>query len=195
MFQVPWHMFHDILMFNFSKFNQKAKGIEEWLAKELGSVRTSRATPAILDGVLVESYGVRLPINQVGSIASQDARTLFITPWDASSIKEIEKAIVAANLGLSVSAVDTGVRVSFPELTSERRQALIKVAKEKLEDARVSVRKIRDEIQNEIAAAEKAGGMGEDEKFRLKAELQKLTDALNKKLQESAERKEREITS
>ncbi|MBI2476133.1 MAG: ribosome recycling factor [Candidatus Taylorbacteria bacterium] len=188
-------MFHDILMFNFSKFNQKAKGIEEWLAKELGSVRTSRATPAILDGVLVESYGVRLPINQVGSIASQDARTLFITPWDASSIKEIEKAIVAANLGLSVSAVDTGVRVSFPELTSERRQALIKVAKEKLEDARVSVRKIRDEIQNEIAAAEKAGGMGEDEKFRLKAELQKLTDALNKKLQESAERKEREITS
>ncbi|MDO8590687.1 MAG: ribosome recycling factor [bacterium] len=180
-------------MFNFSKFNQKAKEIEEWLGKELANVRTSRATPAILDGILVESYGAKLPINQVGSIASQDARTLFITPWDTASIKEIEKAIVASNLGLSVSAVDIGVRVSFPELTSERRTALIKVAKEKFEHARVSVRKIRDEIQNEIEAAEKKGGMGEDEKFRLKAELQKLVDALNKKLSEATDRKEKEI--
>ncbi len=180
-------------MYTFTKFNQKGKAVEEWLEKELSGVRTSRATPAILDGVLVESYGAKMPINQVGSIASQDARTLFITPWDVGSIKEIEKAITAANLGLSVSAVDTGVRVSFPDLTSERRAALIKVAKEKFEDARVSVRKLRDEIQKEIEAAEKAGGMGEDEKFRLKAELQKLVDGLNKKLQEAAERKEREI--
>ncbi len=182
-------------MFSFSKFNQKAKGIEEWLAKELANVRTSRATPAILDGVLVESYGAKLPINQVGSIASQDARTIFITPWDTGSIKEIEKAIVANNLGLSVSAVDTGVRVSFPELTSERRAALIKVAKEKFEGARISVRKIRDEVQSEIEAAEKKGGMGEDEKFRLKAELQKLVDGLNKKLSDATERKEKEISS
>ncbi|MDO8482668.1 MAG: ribosome recycling factor [bacterium] len=181
--------------YNFSKFNQKGKGVEEWLAKELSGIRTSRATPAILDGIQVESYGAKLPINQLGSIASQDARTLFITPWDASSIKEIEKAIAAGNLGLSVSAVDTGVRVSFPELTSERRAILIKTAKEKFEDARISVRKLRDEIQNEIEAAEKAGGMGEDEKFRLKAELQKLVDALNQKLSEAVERKEKEILS
>src|SRR3989338_5454166 len=181
--------------YNFSKFNQKGKGVEEWLAKELSCIRTSRATPAILDGILVESYGAKLPINQVGSIASQDARALFITPWDASSIKEIEKAIAAGNLGLSVSAVDTGVRVSFPELTSERRTVLIKTAKEKFEDARISVRKLRDEIQSEIESAEKAGGIGEDEKFRLKAELQKLVDALNKKLSEAVERKEKEILS
>lgn len=180
--------------YNFSKFNQKAKDIEAWLAKELGSVRTSRATPAILDGVLVESYGAKLPINQVGNIASQDARTLFITPWDAGMIKEIEKAITSANLGLSVSAVDAGVRVSFPELTSERRTALIKVAGEKLEHTRVTVRKLRDDIQKEIGAEEKKGGMSEDEKFRLKAELQKLVDALNKKLSEATERKEKEIT-
>lgn len=180
-------------MFNFSKFNQKGKGVEEWLLKELSNVRTSRATPAILDGVLVESHGAKLPINQVGSVSSQDARTLFITPWDAGMIKEIEKSITAANLGLSVSAVDTGVRISFPELTAERRQALIKAAKEKLEGARISVRKLRDEIHREIEAEEKKGGMGEDEKFRLKSELQKLTDGLNKKLNEAAERKEREI--
>ena len=182
-------------MYNFSKFNQKGKAVDEWLAKELSGIRTSRATPAILDGILVESYGAKLPINQVGSIASRDARTLFITPWDTSSIKEIEKAITAGNLGLSVSAVDTGVRISFPELTSERRAILIKTAKEKFEDARISVRKLRDEIQSEIEAAEKTGGMGEDEKFRLKAELQKLVDALNKKLQDSVERKEKEISS
>lgn len=184
-----------IFMFNFSKFNQKGKEVEEWLAKELAGVRTSRATPAILDGILVESYGAKLPINQVGSVGSQDARTLFITPWDSSSIKEIEKAIVASNLGLSVSAVDTGVRVSFPELTADRRTALIKLSKEKCEEARVSVRKLRDEIQKEIETAEKAGGMGEDEKFRLKAELQKLVDAVNKKLSEAVERKEKEIAS
>lgn len=182
-------------MFSFSKFNQKGKAIEEWLQKELANIRTSRATLAILDAVLVESYGAKLPINQVGSIASQDARTLFITPWDAAIIKEIEKAVASANLGLSVSVTDNGVRVSFPELTSERRAALIKVVKEKFEDARISVRKIRDEIQSEIEFAEKAGGMGKDEKFRLKTELQKLTDGLNKKLSDAAERKEKEISS
>lgn len=182
-------------MYNFSKFNQKAKEIESWLSKELSSVRTSRATPAILDGILVESYGAKIPINQVGSIMSQDARTLFITPWDAGAIKEIEKAVTGSNLGLSISLTDTGVRVSFPELTSERRTALVKVSREKLEEARVSVRKLRDEIQKEIAAAEVAGGMGEDEKFRLKAELQKLTDAFNKKLLENTGRKEKEISS
>jgi ribosome recycling factor len=182
------------MAYNFSKFNQKGKEVEEWLSKELGNIRTSRATPTILDGVLVESYGTKMAINQVGAIASQDARTLFITPWDTGSIKEIEKAIVAANLGLSVSAVDTGVRVSFPELTADRRASLMKLAKEKTEDARVSVRKLRDEIQKEIEAAEKAGGMGEDEKFRLKADLQKMVDGLNKKLSDSLERKEKEIS-
>ncbi len=183
------------MAYNFSKFTTKSKEVESWLEKELSNVRTSRATPAILDGVLVESYGAKMPINQIGSIASQDARTLFITPWDVGSIKEIEKAIVASNLGLSVSAVDTGVRVSFPELTADRRTTLIKLAKEKCENARISLRKLRDEIQKEIEASEKAGGMGEDEKFRLKAELQKLVDGVNKKLSEAAERKEKEILS
>ncbi|MSU55368.1 MAG: ribosome recycling factor [Candidatus Taylorbacteria bacterium] len=182
-------------MFNFTKFNTKGKEIEEWLIKELGNIRTSRATPTILDGILVESYGAKIPINQVGSISSQDARTLFVTPWDMSAIKEIEKAIVVANLGLSVSAVDTGVRVTFPELTADRRTALIKLAKEKFEDARISVRKLRDEVQKEIEAAEKEGGMGEDEKFRLKAELQKLVDTLNGKLADTEARKAKEIQS
>ena len=109
--------------------------------------------------------------------------------------KEIEKAITIANLGLSVSADDQGVRARFPELTSERRSQLMKVAKEKLENARINMRKVRDEVIKDIEAKEKEGGMGEDEKFRLKKELDKMSEAENKKLQDAFDRKEREINS
>ena len=182
-------------MYNFSKFNQKATEVEGWLTKEYGGLRTSRATPAILDAVFVESYGARLLVKQVASIASEDARTLRVVPYDQSQMKEIEKALTLANLGLSVAVDDKGVRISFPELTAERRTGLIKIAKEKLEHARASLRVVRDEILKDIEAEEKKGGMGEDEKFRLKAELQKLVDATNKKFLEAEERKEKEISS
>ena len=109
--------------------------------------------------------------------------------------KDIEKAITLANLGLSLSADEAGVRVHFPELTAERRATLLKVAKEKLEAARINLRKVRDETLKDIEAKEKEGGMGEDEKFRLKKELDKVMEGENKKLQEAFERKEREITS
>lgn len=183
------------MAYSFSKWNQEASAIEAWLAKELQSIRTSRATPAILDTVMVESYGAMMPVRQVANISSEDARTLRIAPYDETQVKQIEKAIVASNLGLSVAVDDRGLRVSFPELTAERRTGLIKVAKQKLEDARISVRKLRDETWKDIEKKEKEGGMGEDEKFKLKAELQKMVDTLNKKLQEAAERKEKEITS
>lgn len=183
------------MVYNFSKFNERVKEIHAWLAKELGGLRSGRAAPAALDGVLVESYGSQMPIKHLASIALEDARTLRVSPFDASASKNIEKAITAANLGLSVSADEIGVRVHFPELTSERRAALVKVAKEKLEAARVSVRKIRDEALRDIEQKEKEGGMGEDEKFRLKKELDKLSEAENQKLAEAFERKEREITS
>src|SRR5688572_18936245 len=120
------------MAYDFKPFEKKIKDIEERLTKELSSVRTGRATPAILDGVMVESYGSRVPINQVANIAVEDARSLRITPFDPQNGKEIEKAIMAANLGLSVGADERGVRVFFPELTSERRVTLLKLAKEKV---------------------------------------------------------------
>ncbi len=181
--------------YNFSKLNEKAKEVHEWLAKELGGLRSGRATPQVLDGVLVESYGTKMPIKHVASIALEDARGLLITPFDVSVAKEIEKAITSANLGLSVSVDDRGVRVHFPDLTSERRTALMKVAKEKLEAARINIRKVRDEVLKDIEEKEKEGGMGEDEKFRLKKEVDKLTDGENKKLQDAFDRKEKEIAS
>jgi len=183
------------MAYSFTPFQGKAKEIQDWLQKEFGNLRSGRATPAVLDGILVESYGAKLPIKHVAAVSIEDAKTLRISPFDASAAKEIEKAIVAANVGLSVSADDSGVRAHFPELTSERRAQLIKVAKEKLEGARINLRKLRDETIKDIEAKEKAGGMGEDEKFRLKKEADKLTEAENKKLSDAFERKEKEISS
>ena|SRR3989344_2465119 len=180
-------------MFNFTPFKNKIKEVEEWLKKEESQIRTGRATPAILDGVKVESYGALLPVSQVGSINIEDQRSLRVTPWDMSQAKAVEKAIVAANLGVSVSADDKGVKIFFPELTSERRTLLVKLAKEKLEEARKSLRMERDHVWEEIQKKEKEGGMGEDEKFRLKNEMQKIVDETNKKFDEMHARKEKEI--
>ena len=132
---------------------------------------------------------------QVGSLSTEDPRTLRVSVWDQSQVKDVEKAIIAANLGVAVSVDEKGVRVSFPELTSERRTSLIKIAKEKLEQARVTLRKLRDEVWNDIQAKEKLGGMGEDEKFRFKDEMEKLVKEANKMLDEQAEKKEKEIMS
>lgn len=181
------------MAYNFISFSAKAKEGSDWLAKELGGLRSGRAAPAILDSVFAESYGTKMPIRHLASISIEDARTLRVTPFDASLQKEIEKAIAAANLGLSVSSDERGVRAHFPLLTAERRQALLKVVKEKLESARITLRKLRDEVLKELEQKEKQGEIGEDERFRLKKELEKLVEAENKKLMELFERKEREI--
>ncbi len=183
------------MAYDFKPFEKRIKEIEERLGKELASVRTGRATPAILDGITVESYGSRVPITQVGNIAVEDARSLRITPWDASMGKEIEKAIMVANLGLAVGADEKGVRVSFPELTSERRVTLLKLAKEKVEEIRTMLRAARDEVWNDIQAKEKAKAMSEDDKFRAKDEMQKRVDAANAAFDQALERKEKEIAS
>ncbi len=183
------------MTYNFSSLKQKLKAVEDWLTKEFGGVRTGRATPAILDAVKVESYGAFVPIHQVGGITIEDARSLRVTPWDATHVKAIEKAITAANLGLSPVTDEKGIRVVFPELTTDRRTALVKIVKQKLEEARKTLRVDRDHAWNDIQKKEKEGGMGEDEKFRLKKEMEKITEDTNKKLEEMAGRKEKEIMS
>lgn len=183
------------MAYDFKPFEKRIKEIGERLAKELSGVRTGRASPAILDGITVESYGSRMGISQVANISVEDARSLRITPWDASMGKEIEKAITQANLGLSVGADEKGVRVFFPELTSERRVALLKLAKEKVEEIRTSLRLARDDVWSDIQAQEKAKEMSEDDKFRGKEEMQKRVDAANAAFDEALERKEKEITS
>ncbi|KKT75420.1 MAG: Ribosome-recycling factor [Parcubacteria group bacterium GW2011_GWB1_44_7] len=183
------------MTYDFSNFKKRTKEIDEHLKKEFAGIRTGRAAPAILDGVSVESYGAKLSLKELGSITVEDARTLKISPWDASQAKNIEKAIATANLDLSVSIGDTGIRVFFPELTAERREAILKVAKEKLEQTKVTLRQERDHIWKDIQEKEKTGGMGEDEKFRLKNELQKEVDSANKNFDEHFGKKEKEIKS
>ncbi len=173
---------------------EKLKGVGEWLDKEFSGIRTGQATPALLDSIRVESYGAFLPINQVGSVGVEDARTLRISPWDGSQVVAVEKAIRDADLGVSVVTDSSGLRVIFPELTGERRAQLLKLAKSKLEEARVSVRAIRDEFMKGIDAAEKAGDISQDDKFAAKESVQKAVDAANRALEARYAEKEVEIS-
>lgn len=183
------------MTYDFNPLKKKIKDVEEWLKRENMQIRTGRATPALLDNVKVDAYGSMVNLNSVGSMSTEDPRTLRVSVWDASQIKDVEKAIIAANLGVSVAVDDKGIRVSFPELTSERRTILIKLAKEKLEQGRVSLRKHREETWNDIQAKEEEGGMSEDERVRFKGDMEKLIQEGNKVLDEVADRKEKEIMS
>jgi ribosome recycling factor len=181
------------MSYNFSPFKTKLKEIEEWFAKELASIRTGRATPAVLDSVQVEQFGSRMAISHVAAIALGDSRSLVISPWDKTMLKVIESAIAAANLGVSVSSDGSNLRIVFPELSSERRTMLGKVLKEKLEEARIRMRKDRDEIKNDIQKKEKDGEMSEDEKFRDLETLQKMVDEEGVRFEAMASKKEKEI--
>lgn len=182
------------MQYDFTKLKNKIKETEDWIKKEYTGIRTGMASPQLLDSIVVESYGQRMPLNQVGSVSVADAKSLLVTPWDASQVKAVEKAITVADLGVSLKTDEKGVRVFFPELTSERREMLMKLAKEKLEQAKITLRGVRDEVLKDIEAKEKEGGMGEDEKFRFKAEMQKLVDAGNAALEAVLVKKEKEIT-
>lgn len=183
------------MAYNFSNVKARMKEIDEWFRKECSLLRTGRATTAILDSIAVEAYGSRTPIAHVASITMEDARTLRIAPWDKSQVKAIEQAIQKADLGLSTSADDQGIRVIFPELTSERRGQIVKLLKERLEDARISVRKEREEVLSQFKKDEKEGTMSEDDHFRAKEELQKIVDEANRGLEELTAKKEAEITA
>lgn len=180
--------------YNFKEFNKEIENIQQWLKRELSSIRTGQATPAILDNIKVDSHGSKMIISHVASITVENARTLRVTPWDKEMIKKIEKAMTVADLGISVIVDDLGLRIIFPELTTQRRVMLKKLLGEKLEKARVSIRSEREKIWNDIQAQEKDGNMSEDEKFTAKDDLQKLVDESIKKLDERFKKKEIEIS-
>ena len=181
------------MQYNFSNFKIELKKVEEFLGKEYSQLNIGRASPMVLDGVSVESYGQRVPLKNVASVSIEDPKTLRIAPWDKSQIKEIEKAINVANLGLSVATDDLGIRVIFPQLTTETRVTLVKVLKEKLEESRITVRRERENVWKDVEAKEKEGKLTEDEKFRAKEELQKIIDAVNNNLEVNFEKKEKEV--
>jgi ribosome recycling factor len=183
------------MQYNFSQFKTDLKKVEDRLSKEYGQISTGRASPMILDSVMVESYGSHQPLKNVASISIEDAKTLRVAPWDKGAIKGIEKGILASNLGLSVATDDQGVRVIFPQLTTETRSSLVKVLKERLEESRINVRQERDKVMKDVEAKQKEGKLTEDEKFKAKEELQKIIDGANNALEGLFEKKQKEIMS
>jgi ribosome recycling factor len=182
------------MTYDFKALDEQVKETEEWLVRELSGIRTGRAAPALLDNVKADAYGVRTPLAQIGSVTIEDARTLRIVPWDKSLNKAVEKAITEADLGVSVGTDDLGLRVFFPELTAERRTLLLKLAHEKIEQAKVTLRGHRAQALKELDATEKEGGIGKDEIIRLKEEVQKKMDAGTAALEVLSKRKHDEIS-
>ncbi|MFA5931893.1 MAG: ribosome recycling factor [Candidatus Paceibacterota bacterium] len=181
------------MQYNFSNFKAELKKVEDFLGKEYSQLNIGRASPMILDGVSVESYGAYVPLKNVASVSIEDPKTLRVAPWDKSQIKGIEKAIVGSNLGLSVATDDQGIRVIFPQLTTDTRKTLVKVLKEKLEESRIIVRKEREAVVVDIEKLEKEAKMTEDERFRAKEELQKIITETNGNLEATFEKKEKEV--
>jgi ribosome recycling factor len=164
---------------------------KEWLKTELSQLSTGQANPAILDSVQVESYGTRQPIKNIAAVTTEDPKTLRISPWDKSQIKDIERAIHTAKLPISLSTDDQGIRVHVPALTQESRVAIAKLLKEKLEQARIRVRSAREETLGLL----KEAGLSEDDTKGLKDSIQKMVDTANDHLQGMFSSKETEVTT
>ena len=166
---------------------------QEALKKDFSGLRTGRATTSLLDGVMVESYGAIVPLNQVGNVAVAEARMLSVTVWDKSMLKKVEKAIVEAGLGLNPMNDGVVIRIPIPPLSEERRIELTKIAGKYTETARVSVRNLRRDALDGIKKLKNENEISEDDQKRYEAEIQKLTDDGIKQLDEMLKTKETEI--
>jgi ribosome recycling factor len=160
---------------------------------DLTKVRTGRASINVLDGIKVNYYGSMTPLNQVSSLTTPDARTIIVTPFEKSVIQEIEKSILKADLGLQPNNDGNVVRIPIPQLTEERRKDIVKNLKKMAEEAKVAIRHVRRDANEEVKKAEKAKEFTEDDSKKLQAEIQKQTDAFIKKIDEKLAAKEKEV--
>ena len=161
--------------------------------REFAGVRTGRASPALLERVTVDYYGVPTPITQVATITVPDPRLLVVQPWDKKLVREIDRAIQKSELGLVPSNDGTVIRLPIPGLTTERRRELVKVVRKQGEEARVAIRNIRREYKDKLEKLEKDGQISEDDSRRFMEELQKLTDRFTKEIETVLAAKETEI--
>ncbi|OGZ53762.1 MAG: ribosome recycling factor [Candidatus Ryanbacteria bacterium RIFCSPLOWO2_02_FULL_45_11c] len=166
---------------------------KEWFYAEIASLRTGRATPALVEDLLVDSYGAKTPLKHIASISTPDARSLVIQPWDKGALEAIGKAIENSSLNFAPIADGDHIRLTLPQLTEERRKDLLKILNGKAEEVRMKTRRARDETWKEIQQSQKDKVISEDEKFRVKDELQKKMDGFNTELESTREKKEREI--
>ncbi len=165
----------------------------EAVRHEFSSVRTGRATPALLDRVAVDYYGAITPLRQLATISAPEARLLTIQPYDKTSIKAIERAILESDVGLTPNNDGNVIRLAVPELTEERRRQMVKVARQIAEEGRVAIRNIRRDVMQDLRELKEAGEAGSDDEHRAEGELQRLTDGRVKELDELLKLKEAEI--
>jgi ribosome recycling factor len=175
------------------KGGERMDHVVEHLRRELGSIRTGRASLSLLDGVQVDYYGTLMPLKQVASLSIPESRTILIQPWEASQIPEIEKAIQSANLGLQPSNDGKLIRLNIPPLTEERRKEYVKLARRMGEEAKVAVRNVRRDVNDEIKKAQKAGDLSEDAQRVAQEDIQRLTDQYVARVDDILAKKEAEI--
>lgn len=162
-------------------------------SEEISKLRTGRATPALVDYLLVDYYNTKSPIKQIASVSAPEARLIVIQPWDKGSLVMIESAIREANLGMNPMNDGQVIRLNIPPLTEERRRDMVKSLNRLAEDARIAIRTIREEAWKEIQSIERDGGMSEDDKFRGKEVLQEVVETYNVRVEELRKKKESEI--
>ena len=165
----------------------------EALKKELARVRTGRASLTLLDGIRADYYGTLTPLNQMASLAVPESRLITIQPWDATAIKEIEKAILKSDLGLTPASDGKLIRIAIPPLTEERRKELVKVVHKACEDHKIGVRNVRRDSNEMIKELKKEGDVAEDDAFKAQDEIQKITDSFIEKIDAVYKEKETEI--
>jgi ribosome recycling factor len=175
------------------ELKQKLEKTIEHLKTEVASLRTGRTTPALVENLEVDYYGSKTPLKSLAAISSPEARQLVIQPWDKGSLQAIEKAIQASPLGINPIADKDTIRLSIPPLNEERRKELVKILGKFMEEARIQVRRDREDFFREVDRAEKDKKISEDEKFRRRNEAQKQVDEINKKIEDLAKNKEKEI--
>lgn len=176
-------------------FEEKMEKTVKNLESELQTIRAGRANPHVLDKIKAECYGMEMPVNQLANIATPEARVIVITPYDASTLKNIEKAINTSELGIHPNNDGKVIRLVFPELTEERRKGLTKDVKKKGEDSKVAVRNIRRDAVDKVKKMEKASEITEDELKSLETEIQKLTDKYVAEIDKLVEVKNKDIMS
>lgn len=165
------------------EFELRLRGIQDHLRQELASVRANRPNPQMIENIMVDYAGLMLPIKQIGTINVAPPRELHVTVWDPQALGPASKALEAANSGFSVSVTGNMIRVSLPMMSAERREEVVKIARQVAEASRISVRGARDEINRKIDAAEKAKTISEDMKFSSKKKVQEAVDKINKEIE------------
>ena len=175
------------------EYENKMQKTLDNLTNEYGSIRAGRANPHILDKIKVDYYGTPTPLQQVGNVSVPEARTLMIAPWDASLIKDIQKAIMNSDLGIDPNTDGKSVILNFPELTEDRRKELAKDIKKKGEDAKVAVRNVRRDANDAVKKMNKAGEISDDELSNNEDDIQKLTDRFIEKIDKAIDEKTKEI--